>query len=150
MAVNDATLEKWKEEKIIFLNCVIEKCIENTLNPSIINKRKSRHLLKVLIGKLKFKCFGCIIQWQESLEKTPIFGKIEGPQKRQGRLDTVTDDTNVNQPVWSDAHWVTKSWKNKATIELCIILHCNSILRIYNIPINLNPSSSIKLFGRTT
>ena len=50
--------------------------------------------------KLKLQYFGHLMQTTDSLEKTPILGKIEG-RKRRGRqrvrwLDGITDSTDMS------------------------------------------------------
>ena len=50
--------------------------------------------------KLKFQCFGHLMQRTDSLEKTPVLGKIEG-RRRRGRqrmrwLDGITDSMDMS------------------------------------------------------
>ena len=50
---------------------------------------------------LKLQYFGHLMRRTDSLEKTPVLGKIEGFQKRRGRqrmrwLDSITDSINKN------------------------------------------------------
>ena len=50
--------------------------------------------------KLKLQSFGHLIQSTDSLEKTPILGKLEG-RRRRGRqkmrwLDGITDSMDIN------------------------------------------------------
>ena len=54
------------------------------LNQSILKEINSEYSLEGLMLKLKLQYFGHLMQRPDSLEKTPILGKIEG-RKRSGR-----------------------------------------------------------------
>ena len=69
-------------------------------NQSILKDIKPEYSLEGLMLKLKLQYFGHLIQRADSLEKTPMPGKIKG--KRRGRqqrmrwLDSITDSVNVS------------------------------------------------------
>ena len=64
-------------------------------NQSILKKISPGYSLEGLMLKLKLQYFGHLMQRTDSLEKTPMLGKIEGRRKRgQQRmrwLDGITD-----------------------------------------------------------
>ena len=94
-------------------------------NQSILKEINPEYSLKGLMLKLKFLYFGHLMQRTESLEKTPILGKIEG-RRRRGRqrmrcLHVITDSMDVSlsnlwemvkdREAWRAAvHRVIKSW----------------------------------------
>ena len=55
--------------------------------------------LEGLMLKLKLQYFGHLMQRTDSLEKTPMLGKIEGGRRRQQRmrqLDSITDSMDMS------------------------------------------------------
>ena len=56
--------------------------------------------MEELLLKLKLQYFGHLIRRADSLEKTPILGKIEGKRRRGPRkmrwLDSITDSMDMN------------------------------------------------------
>ena len=64
-----------------------------------IPKEISLGCLSEGLVKLKFQCFGHLMQRADSFEKTPMLGKIEG-RRRRGRqrmrwLDGITDSMDM-------------------------------------------------------
>ena len=67
---------------------------------SILKEISSEYSLEGLLLKLKLQYFGHLMQRADSLEKTPMLGKIEGRRKR-GRqrmrwLDGIIDSMDMN------------------------------------------------------
>ena len=69
-------------------------------NQSILKEVSPGCSLEGLILKLKFQYFGHVMRIADSLEKTPMLGKIEG-RRRRGRqrmrwLDGITDSMDMS------------------------------------------------------
>ena len=69
-------------------------------NQSVLKEINPEYLLEGLMLKLKFQCFGNLMQRTDSLEKTLMLGKIEGRrergQKRMKWLDGITNSMDVS------------------------------------------------------
>ena len=92
--------ESWAPTNWCFWTVVLEKTLESPLDckevqPSILKEISPEYSLEGLMLKLKLQYFGHLMWRTDSLEKTPMLGKIEG-RRRRGRqrmrwLDTITD-----------------------------------------------------------
>ena len=69
-------------------------------NQSILKEINAEYSLEGLMLKLKLQYFGHLIQRTDSLEKTPMPGKIKGRRRRGWQrmrwLDGITDSMDVN------------------------------------------------------
>ena len=101
-------------------------------NQSIIEEINSEYSLEGLMPKLKLQCLGHLMWRADSLEKTPMLGKIEGRRRGQQRirwLDGITDSMDMNlgkfqemvkgRKAWHTAlHGVTESDMSQRTTTL--------------------------------
>ena len=70
-------------------------------NQSILKEISPGCLLEGLMLKLKLQSFGHLMRRADSLEKTLMLGKIEGPRRRgRQRMRWLEDITNSMDTVW--------------------------------------------------
>ena len=69
-------------------------------NQSILKEISPEYTLEGLMPKLKLQYFGQLMQRTDSLEKTPMLGKIEGRRRRRRQrmrwLDGITDSMDMS------------------------------------------------------
>ena len=83
---------------------VLKKTLESPLdckeiNQSILKEINPEYSLEGLILKLKLQDFSHLMQKADSLEKTPMLGKIEGRRRGQQRmrwLESITNAMDMN------------------------------------------------------
>ena len=88
------TIKKAECRRIDAFKLVLEKTLESLLNIKeikLVNSQGNQSLnsLQGLMLKLKLQYFGHLMRRTDSLEKTPMLGKIEGEKKGTAGDETV-------------------------------------------------------------
>ena len=83
-------------------------------NQSILKEINPEYSLKGLMLKLKLQSFGHLMRRADSLEKTPMLGKIEGRRRRgrqkTRRLDGITDSVDMNLSKFQETVKDRRAW----------------------------------------
>ena len=81
MDVRVGQYRKLSAKELMLLNCGIPWTARRC-NQSILKEISPEYSLEGLMLKLKLQYFGHLMQRTDSLEKTPMLGKIEGGRRR--------------------------------------------------------------------
>ena len=82
-------------------------------NQSILKEISPEYSLEGLMLKLKLLYFGHLMRRADSLEKTPILGKIKGGRRRRQRmrwLDGITDLVDMNLSTLQELVMNRETW----------------------------------------
>ena len=115
--------EGWVWKNWCFWNVVLEKLLsvldsKEVSNQSILKEISPEYSMEGLMLKLKLQNFGHLMWRTDSLEKTLIFGKIEGRRRgwqKMKLLDGITDVMDMNLGKLREMVRDRKAW--------CVVVH---------------------------
>ena len=106
--------ESWAPKNWCFWTVVLEKTLESPLDcKEILKEISPEYSLEGLMLKLKLQYFGHLMWRTDSVEKTPMLGKIEAWRRRgQQRMRWLDGISNSNGHEFEQAPWVS-DWTGK-------------------------------------
>ena len=92
--------ESWVPRKWFFQILVLEKTLESPLDSKEIKQLNPEYSLERMMLKLKLQYFSHLMWRADSLEKTPMLGKVEDRRRRGWQktrwLDGITDSMDMS------------------------------------------------------
>ena len=146
--------ESWAPKSWCFWTVVLEKTLESPLDckdiqPSILKEISPEYSLEGLMLKLKLQYFGHLMRRTDSMEKTPILGKIEGRRRRGWQrmrwLDGITDSMDMSLSKLQELVMDREAWyaaihgvaKNQTRLSDLTELNCGIL--VPDLGLNLGP-----------
>ena len=112
------------------MECIMSSWTARRSNQSILKAISPEYSLEGLMLKAKLQYFGYLMQRTNSLEKTPMLGKIEGRRRGWQRirwLDGKLQKFVMDRETWcAEVHGVTKSQTQLSDWTECIMKECYS------------------------
>ena len=115
---------------LVIWKCIMSSWTARRSNQSILKAISPEYSLEGLMLKAKLQYFGYLMQRTNSLEKTPMLGKIEGRRRGWQRirwLDGKLQKFVMDRETWcAEVHGVTKSQTQLSDWTECIMKECYS------------------------